>query len=343
MTFKQKTKNSPQIVIDPRFRMSYASFYIKGLMDSYGRENISYNLLPDYLYNDTTDYRKGFVFLIGNEKVYIDFDDPSNISKIHYDWCDIYGKVNCLESDLTQLNKLKAIGPSFGINILDFHFVKVLWKLFWTLNKPVRFFNYLKDYLFLIARRKSLQTYLDSKSEDDYVFSISTLWYDSLTAKTTNKLRGNFLQICKSIFKEADGGFFYIDNEVVLKEFPQYKDYKIIYKEFIHKNRISSETYINKTKKSCLVFNTPSVEGCLGWKLGEYFAMGKAIVSTKLNHALPKNIDDEIIFINDETEMYHSVLNIKNDGLLRKKMELKTRQYFEDYLSPSAVIKNLIS
>ncbi len=331
-----------KVVIDPRFRMSYASFYLEGLTKVYGVGNIHYELQPDYLYNNKYDYDKGFSFIVDKKKVYIDFGDSSEISSVHYEWCDLYAKINCFESDLVLFSKLRAIGPSFGINILNTYYLKVLTKVFFAKNKPVKFSDYVKDYLFLLIRRKPLNSYLGSKSDIDYVFSISTLWYDKLTAETTNLLRGQFLTICRKIFKKNEGGFFYIENVNVLKEFPQYINYKSIYKDFIYSRRISPSRYISKTKKSCVVFNTPSVGGCLGWKLGEYFAMGKAVISTPINHSMPKNLTDEIVFVENGHSIEDSILRIKNDSEFRKKLELNASAYFENYLRPSAVIKSLI-
>jgi hypothetical protein len=41
------------------------------------------------------------------------------------------------------------------------------------------------------------------------------------------------------------------------------------------KKRYDFETYIDKIKQSDLVFNTPAVVNCHGWKLAEFLAMGK--------------------------------------------------------------------
>ena len=40
-----------------------------------------------------------------------------------------------------------------------------------------------------------------------------------------------------------------------------------------------------------MAFNNPAVHGCLGWKLGELLAMGKAIVSLPIERTLPSPLE----------------------------------------------------
>lgn len=334
--------NPVKISIDPRLRMSYASYYIKGLIQFFGKKNVDFNLnVPDSLFNSHQDYNKGFVFLHNQYKVFVDFDDSSTVSTKHYEWCDLYAKINVYQEDLNRFEKLKPIGPSFGINILDLSSLMILLKVYLAPHRPVSMMHYIKDYVFLMVRRKRLSQYIGSCSEPDYVFSISTLWYDRLTAETTNRLRGNFLNICQRIFKTSEGGFFYINSEQVTKEFPEYPQYKIQYRDFLYNKRLSPNKYIEKTKKSCLVFNTPSVQGCLGWKLGEYFAMGKAIISSSINHIMPQNPEGAILFIKNEAEMEAAVIRLKNDQNLRGALEDNASVYFQAFLSPEAVIQSI--
>ena len=49
--------------------------------------------------------------------------------------------------------------------------------------------------------------------------------------------------------------------------------------------------YLAKVGRSAVAFNNPAVHGCLGWKLGEFLAMGKAIVSLPLDRVLPAPLE----------------------------------------------------
>ena len=59
-----------------------------------------------------------------------------------------------------------------------------------------------------------------------------------------------------------------------------------IFKDCLTKGVCMTE-WMHKTKMSEVVFNTPAFWECHGWKLGEYLALGKAIISTPLSNDLP--------------------------------------------------------
>ena len=237
-----------------------------------------------------------------------------------------------------------AIGPSFGIDIINIRFIAIFAKLFFTKDKPVGISQYIRDYLYMPIRRRPYHEYLGSQTKDNYIFSISTLWYDSNTDKTTNTFRGTFFRLCREKFSVVEGGFFYIKNENILKEFPQYSKYKILYKDFLMTKRISPLEYLAKTKKSTMVFNTPSVMGCHGWKLAEYLAMGKAIISTRLINEMPGNFDYEkkVIMVDDDIQIGDAIDQLRENTNLREKMEKKAFLYFSEHLSPEAVVEKII-
>ena len=340
-----------KIFIDPRCRISYASYYIKGFLSIVGKSNLKFDdklFQKTNLYENKIDYNKGMVIIAKDKscikKNFIDFDDSNSISEKHYTWADVYAKINVKKHDLETYNKLLAIGPSFGINILNLNSVFIWIKLLFIKNKPVGIAEYLKDYIYMQIRRRPYKEYLGSKTESNYIFSISTLWYDTLTDKTTNTFRGTFFNLCKKKFNKVEGGFFYIENENILKEFPQYSKYKILYKDFILTERISPSEYLEKTKRTAIVFNTPSVLGCHGWKLAEYFAMGKAIISTGLNNEMPENLleTDKIIIVDNDKQMEEAIDLLKGNVDMRESMEKQASSYFKKHLSPEAVVEKIL-
>jgi len=54
--------------------------------------------------------------------------------------------------------------------------------------------------------------------------------------------------------------------------------------------RLSYRRWLQLTRSSA-VLNTPGVHGCLGWKLCEYLALGKAIISTTIQRQLPADLE----------------------------------------------------
>ena len=143
-----------------------------------------------------------------------------------------------------------------------------------------------------------------------------------------------------------EGGLYYLkDDPDVLAEMPDYPFYEEVYKDFIYDKRLSMDDYIKKTKESILVFNTPSVCGCHGWKLGEYLCMGKAIISSPLLREMPgeglthgKNIH----IVNSPEEIYDAVVKINSDAQYRKRLEDGARRYYEKWIAPEIVIQRLL-
>jgi glycosyltransferase involved in cell wall biosynthesis len=87
--------------------------------------------------------------------------------------------------------------------------------------------------------------------------------------------------------------------------------------------KYSYSEYLEKTKKSLFVFNTPAVFECHGWKLGEYMAMGKAIISTPLSNDLPESLKhgENIHFVNSEEEIKDAIQLLLKDEDYRNKLE----------------------
>jgi glycosyltransferase involved in cell wall biosynthesis len=341
-----------KIIIDSKCRINYASYYIKGFCDLFEKKNVVYDSTPfdsNNLLTTPNDYANYLLIQYHNnsivKNIIIDFGDSSSISIKHYEWCDVYGKINVLKNDLVQHPKMIAIGPSFGINYMNLSTLRLLFISLFKKNKPVNNKEYIKNFLYMKVRRMSYKSYLGSNPNNKYIFAISTLWYDPLTFKTTNYFRIVFFSFCKKILEEVEGGFFYIEGKGVTEQFPEYSSYKNEIKNNLFKRRITPSEYVKKTKKSIIVFNTPSVMSCHGWKLGEYFAMGKAILSTPLANEMPqKLLDNNTICFADSKEMIENkVQELIYNEKIRSQMELNTSEYFEKYLSPTAVINRIIN
>ncbi len=341
--------------IDPRCKVNYASFYIKGLYDIIGKKNVCFNSKKFKNYKELDNYHSqwnGMSIIIENNnsirKIYIDYHDPDTVLENAYKWCDVYAKVNVNFADLNKYKKLVPIGPGFGIDI--FNWYEILYyqivnfiKCFPTLKISKK--QFLLDYLYIKIRRKPLDYYKKSNSELNYVFSLSTLWYDKYAIENTNKFRFKF---CKSVINNSinfEGGFYYIRNKSLLQTHPKYNENLDFYKNFLFFKRISMNEYLEKIKKSMFVFNTPAVLECHGWKLAEYLCMGKAIISTPLSRAMPTPIDeiDFIEIVNNEQELNDVIIKLKSDPLYLKELETKSKKYFNEYLSPEKVISKIIN
>lgn len=346
-----------KVYIDPRTEYRYTSFYRLGLYKLFGKKNIIYSVKPfeDLKITNANQYGCGMEVVFDNEygkitKVYFDIKDVAEIEKDKYDWCDIYSKVNIKFEDLEKYDKLFVPGPNFAIRNRS-----LLGLLTFGLQNFLRgqsssyqsFKRYIHDYLYIYVRRRSIKSF--EKCIDvipNYVFHASTLWYNQFAKDCTNLYRGEFLKSCQYAGMHIEGGLYYLkDDPDVLAEMPDYPFYEEVYKDFIYDKRLSMDDYIKKTKESILVFNTPSVCGCHGWKLGEYLCMGKAIISSPLLREMPgeglthgKNIH----IVNSPEEIYDAVVKINSDAQYRKRLEDGARRYYEKWIAPEIVIQRLL-
>ncbi|MBC7641261.1 MAG: glycosyltransferase [Flavobacterium sp.] len=309
----------------------YNSFYIEGLKNIYGKVEFNTNRFPKFVQGT-------FAILIVNKtqnfKIIIDPKDENNCNEIALEWCDVYGKVNFDKNNLPKnfANKIKPIGPSFGIKI---------WGLLPTTsnaisnflisrknisNKREFFANYWRQY-----KRLPIKSYSKSLSDDKYVYFIGSLWSNE---KKTNTFRAAFITNClnnKNI--DFEGGFA-----------PRNDRKNFGFEGLILDKVISLQKYILNIKKSSFVFNTPAVLDCHGWKLGEFMALGKAIISTQHTNDLPSNLvdDQHVLYADNAAEIKSKIDELIKNKNLRHNLENNARQYYDEHLAPEVVIKKLL-
>ena len=344
-----------KILIDPRIRYNYASYYLQGLRELVGRRNIHFDVAPfeSLSYGDWFVYGCGMPIIAKDgereRRIFIDFGDTERVEADRYEWCDVYAKVNAEFGAEKQYEKLFVLGPAFGIQI-DCR-PRVMWDCLHRICQSRKHTNipwktYMRDYVYSFVRRRRLAQYEKPAAvQPNYVFHASTLWYDKGTYATTNRYRGEFLKACQRAGIEIGGGLFFIDSEGVLRGFPQYAEYLEEYKDFLYKERLSMDTYLRESKRSVCVFNTPAVLSCHGWKLGEYLCMGKAIISTPLTREMPGEglrHGESIHFVESTDEIYDAVQRINTDEAYRRRLEQGARAYYEAYLAPKRVAERLV-
>ncbi len=347
-----------KVYIDPRCDIRYAVFYIYGLYKLLGKNNVKFSARYTSLisFNESKfviDRILLCVFVEKGEivkKVAIDSRDPRSILESAYDWCDIYYKTNyCSKHDEGKYSKkLLLLPPSFGFR---------LWNPIMTIIKGIcntllayRTKNYgnlsdlkvtFRNYLWLIVRRNYLSEYIRNINSIDinekrYAFLIVSLWNYEECIQHTNKLRYHF--VCKLIANkdiDFEGGFVVHSLSAKIPDG---------WEPLCFNRRVKSSEYIQKSKKSFCVFNTPAVRDCHGWKLPEFLAMGKAIISTPLSNDLPVPLEDgkEILIVNDEKELGNAIDRLLTDNETRLKMERCSRAYWDNIANPITVVKSIL-
>ena len=351
-----------KVIIDPRSSYAYSSFYVWGLKQVFGKTQVSYDFAPFRHLNSVDNDMRFIVQKADSEtKVFIHAHDSYHILESDYEWCDVYGSVNANYEHYPKLQypKLVSLAPSFGIQNESSLFVVVIlaiWKLFrlweyeWNridYNKYTKQeeCNHLRNIKRYFAKhyktwknRLPLSAYnYTIPSEDNYIFFLSTLWYSNEINKNdegVNLRRAHFIRACKSISNcHFEGGLLGGDDSSNAK----FSDVLALHGE-------PFESWIGKTKRSTLVFNTPAFHNCHGWKLGEYLALGKCIISTKLSNDLPYPLEHgvNIHFVEDtEESMREAIEYILALPDYRHKLEQGARDYWKKWGTPEASLKLL--
>jgi hypothetical protein len=198
--------------------------------------------------------------------------------------------------------------------------------------------KYLGKYKQMITLRLPYRYYHRQKASANYAFHLSTLWYNDKWNNNDDKVnqaRANFIRACKSIeILKFEGGLVPQKGRSSQEKF----------EDCIYDNQVSMKTWLNKTKKSSIVFNTPAFWDCNGWKLGEYLALGKAIVSTPLRNDLPEPLSHggNVHFVDNSTDsIRESILFILNNDNYRTKLENGAYHYWQKYGTPERSLELL--
>lgn len=330
-----------KIIIHPRLNLFYSAYYIQGLYEVYGKKNVCFANKKELQYFGNLG-GENFCFIAIKDnriliKVSIDFNDDNGIPQnrmVYYDWSDIYGKVNTNWKITPQLNytKIVSLAPNFGIRVWNqYDATYYAFKNFSNLYPVTNWKRYFALY-YLQKNKLYIGEYPLSEVQKNYVFCLNTLWHSTEQNRlneTTNKIRADFMEVCIGMSEiDFDGGFFQsqLGNDS--------------YKHLQVPKPISQREYIKNLRKSIVVFNTPAVWSCHGWKLGEYLCMGKAIISTPLINDLPAPlIHGKHIHIVRGKEEYLEAVN--EDDKYRQKLECGARDYYNDYVAPKQTINLL--
>lgn len=323
-----------KILIDAACDIYYSSFYIAGLQQVFGRNCVRFSSKPFNQFNFNNHF---LAFTLDNgqvlKKVIVDFADSSHLDPIAHDWCDAYFKINIDAAINYQSDKLVSIGPGFGVRIfspvyaLIFAFANMI-KAYTRIKQAKRFLgNYRAQW-----RRPTIHEYQPNIGQDGYVFFVASIWKKEAL---TNEFRANFIRACKKTQLNFEGGFAPRSDKLITG-----------FEALTMPTRISMADYISKTKKSMLAFSTPAVLQCHGWKLGEFFALGKVIISTPLTRKLPINVIDgsHLIFTDgSEQDIAKKIQVLSSDAQLRQMLSDNARKYYKEHLSPTAVVEQILA
>lgn len=110
------------------------------------------------------------------------------------------------------------------------------------------------------------------------------------------------------------------------------------------KHLADRNAYINLVKKSRVVISSSGLLGSNGWKLGEYVALGKCIISEPIETLLPGTFRSGIHYLQytGTDECVEKVVNLFRKEAQAEYFMKNTTDYYFDYLAPDALIRNFL-
>lgn len=332
-----------QVYVDPACNINYCSFYIKGLYELFGKNNVHFcsGGFESLKYTAETHY---LAFRFGDRKYVIDCAD----SNAHYhdcflEWADVYGKVNYNPEFIPGewRSKVKRVGPNFGIACFGRNKYEALLHCLWKYPKAKKrltnsFRCFLSPYLWLYKRSNlNWDSVAPSLVGSRTIFMVSRYWEGQDWA---NEARINFIRACKRL--ESEGLTKFIGGMIPDKKGTSCP------KDIILEKELTFEEYNTGLRESLIAFNTPAYHKCHGWKLPEFFAQGKIILSTPFVNELPFDAEHKqhLYYTEcDEQSIYNSIVEILNDLELQRTLEKGSREYWDLYANPKSCVQHFLS
>lgn len=321
------------VTICPTVNAYYYSLYLKGLFKTFEGARIRFSSKP---FPRFAEAKLAFITQ-GREEVrfVVDAVDRAALDADALAWCNVYGKVNLLESAVPFDGlKMLALGPVFPIRFSSaFDTVSKALQSYLSArsrshNVREHFANWYRQYRYSLPE----SDFTPGVSSDHYVFSPHTLWKGD---PEVNSQRVGFFNACRSLSGlNFEGGFT-----------PRTGGETLGFDRYMLSSRYSIQEYVSKTKMSAVAFNTPACEECHGFKLGVYLALGKAIISTPPKRELPAPlVNGEHVHLVDGSpdEIRESLRRLLGDRNYRAKLEAGARAYYDKYLKPRSVIGRLL-
>jgi hypothetical protein len=146
-------------------------------------------------------------------------------------------------------------------------------------------------------------------------------------AECIRRLRRNFGEIFRGGF-EAE--------EYALANFPD-----CVVKE---KEVTLKRNYVQNMKRASICISTTGLQGSTPWKLGEYVAGAKAIVSEPVRHVLPGDFarGENYLEFNSPDECVDAVRRLVDEKSMRLAMTKRNRDYYSQYLRPDKLVLNIL-
>jgi hypothetical protein len=152
---------------------------------------------------------------------------------------------------------------------------------------------------------------------------------------TINETRARCIELLRREFGDRfQGGFE--RTEYALKNFGQM---------LLEDDESSAQgNYVELLGRHTVGVATTGLHQSIGWKLGEYVAFSKAIVSERLSYRLPGRFraGENFLEFDEPRQCVSAVRRLLSDAALRDRMMRSNYRYYLDYLKPDVLIRRTL-
>lgn len=339
----QATGTTTTVRVHGRARMTNGYYFVHGLRQVYGsRVRWVGTGLPG---TPPANYSLRFVLaeiVDGGQRkrVVFDYGDSAEIDEDVLAWSDTYGKINCTAKQ--RQAGVVPIGPAFSIRPATLPAIWLATKGVAGTARDVGLKSLIAERRNFVLRTAMLNEFSPGEVVPGFFFYRASLWEYANCLDTVNPLRAEWMRAAKQNPQISfEGGFMPFPSS---PEGPARGLQVEQFADLVEPGFLPLRQWIRKTQQSVAVFNSPAVDDCLGWKLGQYLALGKAIVSTPLTREMPEPLAHgrHVHFINSPEEIPAVQALLLNDAAYRRRLESGARRYWEQHLTPEVIVRSVV-
>jgi hypothetical protein len=317
----------------PWFNPEYYAYFWVGLERVFGAEALRIDPagFPPPSHPGFHRHRDTFAFVVDGRRYFISANDHGDIAEAALEWADVVGSVNVVADAQGPAASVVPMGPSFGVRAWNTSGALALVRRFARSARPPALgWRALMATLRRQRQRLPIESYEPTPSAPSAgIWYLGTFWADHPEA---NLDRVRFLRAARAVGARLDGGLVPLAGDLPagLSD--------------LAASGVDQSRYVAGVRGSAIAFNHPAVHGCLGWKLGEYLALGKAILTTPVDRVLPVPLEHGTHWhVADPTAegLAEAIELLMSDGDYRRHLERGARRYFDDWVEPRAAITRL--
>lgn len=199
-------------------------------------------------------------------------------------------------------------------------------------NAPLSLINLqAKDYEFFPVMTENIKILFLTRLFNPHEGSIAELKKERIEM---NKNRISYIKLCKDRFgKLFTGGL--VDNDTSRKYAPEL---------IVSKHVTEKRNFLQAIKDHVICITTTGLHNSVSWKIGEYVAASRAIITEPLHYSLPGDFskDKNYLVFDDDESLVKKVELLLNDKNLLHQMMLNNLFYYNNYVKPEMIVWNAL-